>query len=131
MHCVAGDGIGILVAATITGLLRLPMGLDLIAESFAGFLFGWRVFQGLFMKGLMGGSYRQALVSTVLPEFVSMNGVMAGMAAVMVIWMTRDPIAMEPASARFWFVIQSRSRSGSSWPIRSIGGWWIGGSSTA
>jgi hypothetical protein len=105
MHCVAGDRIGILVAATITGLLRLPMGLDLIAEYFAGFLFGWRVFQGLFMKGLMGGSYRQALVSTVLPEFVSMNGVMAGMAAVMVTWMTRDPIAMEPASAHFWFVM--------------------------
>lgn len=91
MHCVAGDRIGILAAVAVAGLLRLPMGIDLVAEYVAGFLFGWTIFQALFMKGLMGGSYRGALRSTFLPEFLSMNGVMAGMAAVMVIWMTRDP----------------------------------------
>jgi hypothetical protein len=36
------------------------------------------------MKGLMGGSYGAALRSTFVPEFLSMNGVMAGVAAVMV-----------------------------------------------
>ncbi|MHB8613616.1 MAG: DUF4396 domain-containing protein [Candidatus Dormibacteraceae bacterium] len=123
MHCVAGDGIGILAAATITGLLRLPMGLDLVAEYVAGFLFGWTVFQALFMKGLMGGSYRQALGSTFLPEFVSMNGVMAGMAAVMVTWMARDPIAMEPTSAHFWFVMSIALSVGFvvAYPIN----WWL------
>ncbi|MEP6753710.1 MAG: DUF4396 domain-containing protein [Candidatus Dormiibacterota bacterium] len=105
MHCVAGDGIGILAAAAVTGVLRLPMGIDLVAEYVTGFVFGWTIFQALFMKGIMGGSYRGALRSTFLPEFLSMNGVMAGMAAVMVPWMTRDPAATEPTSAHFWFVM--------------------------
>ena len=123
MHCVAGDGIGILAAATVTGLLRLPMGTDLVAEYIAGFLFGWTIFQALFMKGLMGGSYRGALRSTFLPEFLSMNGVMAGMAAVMVIWMTRDPAAMEPTSAHFWFVMSIALSVGFvvAYPIN----WWL------
>ncbi len=123
MHCVAGDGIGILAAAAVTGLLRLPMGLDLIAEYIAGFLFGWTVFQALFMKGLMGGSYRHALRSTFLPEFLSMNGVMAGMAAVMVPWMTRDPLAMDPTSAHFWFVMSIALSVGFlvAYPIN----WWL------
>ena len=123
MHCVAGDGIGILAAATVTGLLRLPMGTDLVAEYVAGFLFGWTIFQALFMKGLMGGSYRGALRSTFLPEFLSMNGVMAGMAAVMVTWMTRDPAAMEPTSAHFWFVMSIALSVGFvvAYPIN----WWL------
>jgi hypothetical protein len=85
----------------VTSLLRLPMGVDLVAEYVAGFLFGWTIFQALFMKGLMGGSYGAARRSTFVPEFLSMNGVMAGVAAVMVTWMMRDPAAMEPTSARF------------------------------
>jgi hypothetical protein len=54
MHCVTGDGVGILLAATVTAALGLPMGLDLIAEYVAGFLFGWTIFQALFMKGMLG-----------------------------------------------------------------------------
>ncbi len=123
MHCVAGDGIGILAAATVTGLLRLPMGIDLVAEYLAGFLFGWTIFQALFMKGLMGGSYGAALRSTFLPEFLSMNGVMAGMAAVMVPWMTRDPAAMDPSSLHFWFVMSIALTIGFvvAYPIN----WWL------
>jgi manganese oxidase len=67
MHCVAGDGIGILLAATVTALLKLPMGLDLIAEYVAGFLFAWTIFQALFMKDMVGGSYRQSLRATTRP----------------------------------------------------------------
>jgi hypothetical protein len=123
MHCVAGDGIGILLAATVTALLKLPMGLDLIAEYLAGFLFGWTIFQALFMKGLMGGSYRQSLRATFLPEMLSMNGVMAGMTAVMVPWMTRDPQAMEPTSPRFWFTMSIALTAGFlvAYPIN----WWL------
>ncbi len=105
MHCVAGDGLGILAAAAITSALHFPIWLDLICEYAAGFLFGWTIFQSLFMKGMMGGSYRRALRSTFLPEFLSMNGVMGGMSAVMVVWMARQPAAMEPATAYFWFVM--------------------------
>ncbi|MDQ6944691.1 MAG: DUF4396 domain-containing protein [Actinomycetota bacterium] len=123
MHCVAGDGIGILAAATVTSLLRLPMGIDLIAEYVAGFIFGWTIFQALFMKGLMGSTYGGALRSTFLPEFLSMNGVMAGMAAVMVTWMTRDRASMEPTSAHFWFVMSIALSVGFlvAYPIN----WWL------
>jgi hypothetical protein len=123
MHCVAGDGIGILLAATVTALIKLPEGLDLIAEYAAGFLFGWTIFQALFMKGLMGGSYRQSLRATFLPELLSMNGVMAGMAAVSVPWMTRDPQAMEPTSPRFWFTMSIALTAGFlvAYPIN----WWL------
>jgi hypothetical protein len=86
-------------------------------------LFGWTIFQALFMKGLMGGSYRQSLRATFLPEMLSMNGVMAGMTAVMVPWMTRDPQAMEPTSPRFWFTMSIALTAGFlvAYPIN----WWL------
>ncbi|GAC1326853.1 MAG: hypothetical protein NVSMB17_00010 [Candidatus Dormibacteria bacterium] len=123
MHCVAGDGIGILAAAALTNLLHLPMGLDLVVEYFAGFVFGWTIFQALFMKGLMGGSYLQSLRSTFLPEFLSMNGVMAGMTAVMVPWMSRDAAAMDLTSPHFWFVMSIALSVGFvvAFPIN----WWL------
>jgi hypothetical protein len=123
MHCVAGDGIGILLAAVVTAALKLPVGLDLIVEYGAGFLFGWTIFQALFMKDMVGGSYRRSLRATFLPELLSMNGVMAGMAAVMVPWMTRDPLAMEPSSPRFWFTMSIALTAGFlvAYPIN----WWL------
>jgi hypothetical protein len=105
IHCLAGDATGIIVAAAITGALRLPMGLDLIVEYAAGFAFGLLIFQALFMKDVMGGSYVQAVKRTILPEWLSMNAVMAGMVPVMVILMTRDMSAMEASSPRFWGVM--------------------------
>src|SRR6516225_835142 len=43
-----------------------------------GFLFGWTVFQALFMRD-MAGSYARSLETTFLPEFLSMNYLMAAM----------------------------------------------------
>lgn len=107
IHCVAGDATGIVIAAAITAALRLPMWLDLISEYAFGFAFGWTIFQSLFMRDMTGGSYRAALRSTFLPEWLSMNGVMAGMIPTMVILMTRDMTgaAMKPESVRFWGVM--------------------------
>ncbi len=106
LHCVAGDATGIVVAAVITATLGLPMGIDLISEYALGFLFGWLVFQALFMRSMYNGSYRRALRATLLPEWLSMNMVMAGMIPVMVIGMMgRDMRAMEPASFLFWGVM--------------------------
>ncbi|MFE3328903.1 DUF4396 domain-containing protein [Streptomyces sp. NPDC059176] len=104
MHCVAGDGIGILVAAVVTTGLGLPMWADVLCEYAFGFLFGWTVFQALFMKDMFG-SYRRSLSKTFISEFLSMNAVMGGMTAVMVPWMTHDTAAMSPDGARFWFVM--------------------------
>ena len=103
IHCVAGDATGIIVAATITGLLGLPMAIDLLIEYIAGFAFGLFIFQALFMKDTMGGSYRAALRHSILPEWLSMNFMMAGMFPTMVaLMMGRDMRAMEPTQLVFW-----------------------------
>ncbi len=103
IHCVAGDATGIIVAAVITASLGLPMWIDLIVEYIAGFAFGLLIFQSLFMKDMMGGSYRKAVRHSLYPEWVSMNFMMAGMFPVMVLLMMgRDMRAMEPTELVFW-----------------------------
>lgn len=52
---MAGDATGIIVAAAITSLLGLPVGIDAIIEYAAGFAFGLFIFQALFMKDMLGG----------------------------------------------------------------------------
>ena len=103
IHCAAGDATGIIVAATVTGLLGLPMAVDLVIEYAAGFGFGLFIFQALFMKDMMGGSYRAALRHSLVPEWLSMNFMMAGMFPTMVVLMMgRDMRAMEPTQLVFW-----------------------------
>jgi hypothetical protein len=103
IHCVAGDATGIIVAATITALLGFPMWVDLIVEYVAGFAFGLFIFQALFMKDMMGGSYGKAVRMSFLPEWLSMNMVMAGMIPVMVAGMMgSDMRAMQPGELRYW-----------------------------
>ena len=108
IHCVAGDATGIIVAAVITALLGLPMWIDLIIEYIAGFGFGLLIFQSLFMKDMMGGSYIEAVKRSVLPEWLSMNMMMAGMFPTMVVLMMgRDMRAMEPTELVFWGAMSS------------------------
>jgi hypothetical protein len=106
IHCVAGDATGIILAAAVTAMLGLPMWLDLIIEYLSGFAFGWFIFQSLFMKSMLGGSYLDNVRRTFLPEFISMNFMMAGMAPVMTfLMMGRDMRAMEPGELLFWGVM--------------------------
>jgi hypothetical protein len=103
IHCVAGDATGIIIAATVTALLGLPMWIDMIAEYAFGFAFGLLIFQALFMKDMMGGSYRLALRRSFLPEWISMNTMMAGMFPTMVVLMMgRDMRAMLPTELVYW-----------------------------
>lgn len=103
IHCVAGDATGIIFAATVTALLGFPMWFDLIVEYAFGFAFGLFIFQALFMKDMMGGSYRSALTRSVIPEWLSMNMVMAGMIPAMVLLMMgQDMRAMEPRNVLYW-----------------------------
>lgn len=101
IHCLAGDATGIIAGAAVTGALALPMSVDFVVEYAAGFTFGLLIFQALFMKAMQGGTYLSAVRSTVVPEWLSMNVLMAGMVPVMAVFMTRDPSVMEPTSARF------------------------------
>lgn len=103
IHCVAGDATGIILAATITALLGFPMWIDLIAEYVFGFAFGLLIFQALFMKDMFGGSYWRAVRHSFMPEWLSMNMMMAGMLPVMVLLMMgRDMRAMEPTELLYW-----------------------------
>lgn len=106
VHCIAGDATGIVAAAVITSALGLPMWVDLVVEYVAGFGFGLLIFQALFMKDMMGGSYRAALRSAWVPEWLSMNMMAAGMFPVMIfLMMGRDMRAMDPLSPQFWAVM--------------------------
>lgn len=90
------------------------MWLDLIVEYCTGFAFGLFIFQALFMKEMMGGSYWENVRRTFLPEFISMNTMMAGMAPVMTVFMMgRDMRATDPKEWRLLLAMK---------PIRSIWG---------
>jgi len=105
MHCVAGDGIGILVAAALLAPLGLPVWANLLGEYGLGFLFGWTIFQALFMRDMAGGNYALSLRMTFLPEFVSMNGLMAGMIALSVPWRQAVGSLAAPTHPEFWFIL--------------------------
>ena len=123
IHCAAGDATGIIVAAGITGYFGLRMGVDIWVEYAAGFVFGLFIFQALFMKDMMGMSYGQALRSSFLPEWMSMNAMMAGMLPTMVVLMSRDIRAMEAASPWFWASMSAATLVGVAvaYPIN----WWL------
>jgi len=55
---VADDATEVIIAATATAVLGLPMGVDCAVAYVFGFLFGLPIFQALFMKDMLGGSYR-------------------------------------------------------------------------
>lgn len=106
VHCVAGDATGIILAAVAVAIIGLPMWLDLIIEYVGGFLFGLLIFQTLFMRKMMGGTYLENLRRSFIPELISMNCMMAGMAPVMVaLMMGRDMRAMWPGEPLFWMVM--------------------------
>ncbi|RTL75148.1 MAG: DUF4396 domain-containing protein [Bradyrhizobiaceae bacterium] len=106
IHCVAGDATGIILAAVVTASLGLPMWIDLIVEYIAGFSFGLFIFQSLFMKKMMGGTYWENVRKSFMPEFISMNAMMAGMAPTMsLLMMGRDMRAMDPLELVFWGVM--------------------------
>ncbi|MEZ5826860.1 MAG: DUF4396 domain-containing protein [Hyphomicrobiales bacterium] len=102
MHCVAGDGVGILVGAVIGALIALPMLPDFLLEYVLGFTFGWTIFQALFM-GEMFGSYVRALKGTFFAELLSMNCLMGGMLPVSALAFQGNADAHDPTQPLFWF----------------------------
>ncbi len=111
MHCVAGDGAGIIVGAALASVWHLATPADLALEYALGFAFGWTIVQALFMRR-MSGSYRRALASTFIPEWLSMNALMGGMVAVMAITMRYVPQAGDPSHSEFWFVMSMSLTAG-------------------
>jgi Domain of unknown function (DUF4396) len=123
MHCVAGDGVGILAGAVIGGTLGLSTTVHVALEYVLGFGFGWTIFQALFMRDMAGGSFSRALAQTFVPEFLSMNALMGGMVAVMTISMTHVRGSESPQGAIFWFVMSIALLIGGivAYPVN----WWL------
>jgi hypothetical protein len=123
MHCVAGDGVGILAGAVISKLLVLALLAEVALEYVLGFAFGWTIFQALFMKDMAGGSYRRSLKSTFLPELLSMNCLMGGMIPVAALLWQGIPEAHDPAHGLFWFRMSIALMVGfaAAYPIN----WWL------
>ena len=123
MHCVAGDGLGILAGAIIGGLVQLSKPAEIGLEYLLGFGFGWTIFQALFMKESSGGSFYKALKMTFIPELLSMNYLMAAMIIVSTIGMKLVPESSNPLSMEFWFVMSMALLVGfiAAYPIN----WWL------
>ena len=123
MHCVAGDGVGILAGAVIARLFHLPTVTDIALEYALGFGFGWSIFQSLFMRDMAGGSYVRALSSTFFPELLSMNCLMAGMVPVMTLAMKSAPASHDPSRPAFWFIMSMALLVGfiTAYPMN----WWL------
>ncbi len=70
-----------------------------------------------------GGSYRRALATTILPEFLSMNLVMTGMMLVASLGRIAIGGRFSPLTPEFWFVMSMALLSGflTAYPIN----WWL------
>ena len=123
MHCVAGDGVGILAGAVIASYLILSRPAEIALEYGLGFGFGWTIFQALFMRDQAGGSYRRALANTFLPEFLSMNVLMAGMMPIASLGQIAVGGMPSPLTPEFWFVMSMALLAGfvAAFPIN----WWL------
>jgi hypothetical protein len=123
MHCVAGDGIGIVVAAAVGSGLALSFWPDFLFEYALGFGFGWAFFQAFAMRDMAGGSYLASLKMTFLPELLSMNLLMAGMVLTSSFAMMRVAGADNPTRPQFWFVMSMALLVGfvCAYPIN----WWL------
>src|SRR5215211_1317751 len=88
------------------GLLSLSALYKAVKHDTAAFAFGLFIFQALFMKGMMGGTYPRAVRNSFIPEWFSMNMMAAGMFPVMIfLMMGRDMRAMQPTEPLFWGVM--------------------------
>ncbi len=123
MHCVAGDGLGILAGAILGGIIHLSKPAEIGLEYLLGFGFGWTIFQALFMKESSGGSFYKALKNTFIPELVSMNYLMAAMVLVTTFGMRMVPEGSNPLSLEFWFIMSMALLVGfiAAYPIN----WWL------
>jgi len=123
MHCAAGDGLGIIAGAAVAARWHLLASAELSLEYVLGFGFGWAVFQAFAMREMAGGSYSRSLRQTFLPEFLSMNLLMAGMLVTKRLLMPHIDGGSDPLAAGFWFVMSMALIAGFilAYPIN----WWL------
>ena len=123
MHCVAGDGIGIVVGAAIGAALKVSFWPEVVLEYALGFGFGWAFFQAFAMRDAAGGSYLTSLRMTFLPELLSMNLLMSGMLLTSRFAMRSVAGGDDPGRPQFWFIMSMALivGFGCAYPIN----WWL------
>ncbi|MBG80052.1 MAG: hypothetical protein CMJ39_04985 [Phycisphaerae bacterium] len=123
MHCAAGDGLGIVAGTALASVMEFGGAADIAIEYVIGFGFGWMFFQAFAMRDMAGGDYLKSLKMTLIPEFFSMNMLMAGMMVVSKPWMAEVEGSMSPASASFWFIMSMALLAGfiCAYPMN----WWL------
>jgi hypothetical protein len=102
IHCVGGDGLGIVTAMVLARVWRMSFWEEFWFEYAAGFAFGWFIFQYKAMRE-MAGTAAGALWMGGRAEFFSMMAVMGGMGGVMA-FVTPLVVGQQPspATAAFW-----------------------------
>lgn len=101
IHCVGGDGLGIMTAMVIARLINMSFWGEFWFEYAVGFAFGWFIFQYKAMSKMADGPL-QALWMGGRAEFFSMMTVMAGMGIVMA-YVTPLTIGEQPDPTTFGF----------------------------
>ena len=105
MHCVAGDGLGILAGAVISSVVGIAGLAEVAVEYVLGFGFGWTIFQALFMRDIGRRLLPGRAGQTFVPELLSMNFLMAGMVPTVMTLRTVIESANDPTTPHFWFVM--------------------------
>jgi len=82
IHCVGGDGLGIVTAMIVLRLSNVTFWQEFWVEYAVGFAFGWIIFQ-LWAFLLQDNDILTALFKAFRAEFFSMASVMIGMGLVM------------------------------------------------
>ena len=82
IHCVAGDGLGIMTAMVISRFLHFEFWTEFGFEYAVGFAFGWFIFQYIAMRS-MSSSFGEAIWKAGRAEFFSMITLMLGMVLIM------------------------------------------------
>lgn len=102
IHCVGGDGLGIMTAMVVARVLDFPFWTEFWYEYVVGFAFGWFLFQTWAMHN-MGNALGAAIWKAGRAEFFSMVTVMVGMGLVMR-FVTPAVVGSspDPGTAAFW-----------------------------
>ena len=77
----------------------------------------------MLMRDTAGGSYKRALISTFVPELLSMNLLMAGMVPTVMMLKAHIESARDPTTPNFWFAMSMGLLVGFviAYPIN----WWL------
>ena len=116
-------GVGILAGSVLAFSWGLSGPADIALEYVLGFGFGWTVFQALFLRSMVGGSYVVSLKKTFLAEFLSMNALMAAMLPVAALARLAIGATPSPRTPEFWFIMSMALLAGfiSAYPMN----WWL------